>query len=79
MDAPAIASMRDRAIAYYDSHLTNRSFTAAIEARRERRIDVLMIMEEYVRKNAHRLNGRSALIRGAESASLLDRLSARRS
>jgi hypothetical protein len=79
MGAPTIASMRDRAIAYYDSHLTNQSFTAAIEARRERRIDVLMIMEEYVRKNAHRLNGRSALIRGSESPSLLDRLGTWRS
>ncbi len=74
MDAPTIASMRDHAIAYYDSHLSNQSFTAAIEARRERKIDVLMIMEEYVRKNAHRLNDRSALIRGSESASLQERL-----
>jgi len=79
MDASTIASMRDRAVAYYDSHLSNRSFTAAIEARRERKIDVLMIMEEYVRKNAHRLNARSALIRGSESARLLERLGSWRS
>ena len=64
MDAATIAQMSARAIAYYDTHLSNRSFTAKIEARRERKIDVLIIMEEYVRKNARRLNGRSVLIRG---------------
>lgn len=65
MDAQTIAPMRERAIAYYDVNMSNHSFTAKIEARSERKIDVLMIMEEYVRKNAHRLNRRSVLIRGS--------------
>jgi hypothetical protein len=68
MDKPSIASMQERAIAYYDAHLSGRSFTATLEARRERKIDVLMILEEYVRKNARRLNGRSVLIRGSAGA-----------
>jgi len=64
MEEDAIAAMRRRAISYYDSHLSARAFTTALESRTESTTDLLMIREEYVRRNAHRLNGRSALIRG---------------
>jgi hypothetical protein len=68
MDAATIASLKAGAIAYYDAHLSNQSFLSRLEARRERRIDLLMLMEEYVRKNAHQLNARSVLVRGKPNA-----------
>jgi hypothetical protein len=63
-DVATVATMRERAIQYYDAHLSSESFIAKIEARPERKLDVLMIVEEYVRKNASRLSSRSVLIRG---------------
>lgn len=74
MDDARIAKMRECAISYFDEHLTNRSFLAKIESRPERKIEVLIILERYVAKNAHRLNGRSVIIRGASDAGALRRL-----
>jgi len=64
MGPAAIATMRQEAIRCYDAHLSSESFTAKIEARPERSIEVLMILEEYVRKNAGRLGAGSVLLRG---------------
>lgn len=60
-----LAAMHASAISYYEAHLSDQSFVTEIEARPERKIDVLMITERYVAANADRLNGRSVLLRGA--------------
>jgi hypothetical protein len=77
MDPAAIAAMRRGAIHYYDTYLSSESFTAEIEDRHERKIDVLMILEEYVRKNARRLSGRSVLMRGSAKTSARSRVDGR--
>ena len=76
MDEVRILEMRKCAAAYYDAHLSSRSFMAKIEARREPKIDVLMVTEAYVGKNAHRLNGRSVLMRGNYNPGVLGLLKA---
>ena len=75
MDEAEITELRAGALAYYDTHLTNRSFLASLDARRGHRIQVLMIAEAYVGRNASRLNGRSFLMRRAPNGGIMDRLS----
>jgi hypothetical protein len=63
MDGPRIARMRERAIDYYEAHLTTDSFLRKVESSRSKKLVVLMITEPYVARNAPRLNKRSIIIR----------------
>lgn len=65
MGEDAIASLRRNVIAYYDTHLRQERFIEDFESRGDRDVDILMISERYVAQNAHKLNERSFIIRGA--------------
>jgi hypothetical protein len=64
MDARRIAELRQRAINYYEEHLSARSFTARIESHPARKLVVLIITEPNTARNASKLNRYSILIRG---------------
>jgi hypothetical protein len=63
MDREQIAQMRRRVIDYYERHLTAESFGRRIEARRKRKVVILMITDANTARNASRLNKHSILLR----------------
>lgn len=64
MEKKEILAMRARVIDYYETHLKPSLFVDRVLSTPEERLAVLMVTEDYVTKNASRLNKRSIIIRG---------------
>ncbi|MDB4409745.1 glycosyltransferase [Gammaproteobacteria bacterium] len=64
MGQQKISEMRDKAINYYENHLSPRKFISDIESREENKITVLMITDKNTVKKASTLNEKSILISG---------------
>ncbi len=74
MEERGIAEVRMQATAYYDSVLSAEAFMKRIESSTGRKIEILIPIERYVARNAHRLNRRSVLMRGSRHPGKLERM-----
>lgn len=60
-------ALRRNAMQFHDQHLRPETFVAKVEARNERRLNVLLYSEYNVAKKTARLNARSVLMRGEDA------------
>ena len=67
MDNKQIKLLRENVIRYYEEFLTTERFIHDFESFGGQHIDVLMITERYVSRNANKLNKNSFIIRGTHS------------
>jgi hypothetical protein len=63
MEQPQIRQLRKNVIRFFEEHLAPARFIARLEYKTQRHVDILLITESYVKRNASRLNKHSFLIR----------------